>query len=122
MWEISRLMTFLTTVACNGCIIYSENSIRIFYKINNSYSSFLFIQLNAQLYYSRLKLTLKFILKCSCMFRLTNHHQGAYCSALLKLLLLLLLKYSVKIRRYEISSVVWLHIHPVCNRELSLKL
>jgi len=34
--------------------------------------SFLFIQLNAQLRYSRLKLTLK-----SSMFRLTNHHQGA---------------------------------------------
>jgi hypothetical protein len=41
------------------------------------------------------------------MFRLTNHHQGAYCCALLKLRLL---KYSVKIRRYEFSSVVWLHI------------
>ena len=28
---------------------------------------------------------LKFTLKCSCMFRLTNHRQGAYCRALLKL-------------------------------------
>jgi len=48
-------------------------------------SSFLFIQLNAQLGYSRLRLTLKFTLKYSYMFRLTNHHQGAYCRALLKL-------------------------------------
>jgi len=52
-------------------------------------SSFSFIQLNAPLDYSRLKLTLKFTLKftlkCSYMFRLTNHHQGAYCCALLKL-------------------------------------
>ena len=39
------------------------------------------------------------------MFRLTNHHQGAYCCALLKLWLL---KLSVKIRRYEFSAVVWL--------------
>ena len=39
------------------------------------------------------------------MFRLTNHHQGAYCRVLLKLWLL---KYSVKIRRCKISSVVWL--------------
>ena len=44
-------------------------------------SSFLFIQLNAPLGYSRLKLTLK----CTYMFRLTNRHQGAYCCALLKL-------------------------------------
>ena len=29
-----------------------------------------------------------FTLKCSYMFRLTNHHQGAYCRALLKLWLL----------------------------------
>jgi len=52
---------------------------RIFYQV------FLFIQLNAPLDYSRLKLTLKFTLKCSYMFRLTNHRQGAYCRALLKL-------------------------------------
>jgi len=32
-----------------------------------------------------LKLTLKFTLKCSYMFRLTNRYQGAYCRALLKL-------------------------------------
>jgi len=44
------------------------------------------------------------------MFRLTNHHQGAYCCALLKLCLL---KQSVKIRRYEFSAVVWLHNYPV---------
>ena len=44
-----------------------------------------FIQLNAQLGYSRLKLTLKFTLKCSYMFQLTNHHQGALFRALLKL-------------------------------------
>jgi len=44
-------------------------------------SSFLFIQQNAPLDYSRLKLTLK----CSYMFWLTNHHQGAYCCTLLKL-------------------------------------
>jgi len=46
---------------------------------------FFIIQLNAPLDYSRLKLTLKFTLKCSYMLRLTNHHQGAYCRALLKL-------------------------------------
>jgi len=34
---------------------------------------------------TRLKFTLKFTLKYSYMFRLTNHHQGAYCRALLKL-------------------------------------
>ena len=39
----------------------------------------------AQLGYSRLKFTLKFTLKCSYMFRLANHHQGAYCRALLTL-------------------------------------
>ena len=44
------------------------------------------------------------------MFQLTNHHQGAYCCALLKLSLL---KHSVKIRRYEFSAVVWLHSYPV---------
>ena len=44
------------------------------------------------------------------MFRLTNHHQGAYSCALLKLCLL---KYSVKIRRYEFSAVVWLYNYPV---------
>jgi len=43
----------------------------------------LFIQLNALLDYSRLKLTLEFTLKCCYMFRLTKHHQGAYCRALL---------------------------------------
>jgi hypothetical protein len=48
------------------------------------------IQLNAQLDYSRLKLTLKFTLKCSYMFWLTNDRQGAYCCALLKLWLLYL--------------------------------
>jgi hypothetical protein len=44
----------------------------------------LFIQPNAPLDYSRLKRTLEFTLKCSYMFRLTNHHQGAYCYTLLK--------------------------------------
>jgi hypothetical protein len=44
---------------------------------------FLFIQLNALLDYSRLKLTLEFTLKCCYMFQLTKHHQGAYCRALL---------------------------------------
>jgi len=44
------------------------------------------------------------------MFRLTNHHQGAYCCALLKLRLL---KQSVKIRRYDFSAVMWLHNYPV---------
>ena len=55
--------------------------------MNDPISSLLFIQLNAQLECSRkmLKLTLKFALKCSYMFRLHNHHQGAYCCALLKL-------------------------------------
>jgi len=50
-------------------------------------SRLLFTQLNAQLDCSRkmLKLTLKFTLKCSYMFRFNNHHQGAYCCALLKL-------------------------------------
>jgi uncharacterized protein YdhG (YjbR/CyaY superfamily) len=47
--------------------------------------SLIFIQLNAQLDYSKLKRTLKFTIKCSYMFRLTNHHQRAYCRALLKL-------------------------------------
>jgi hypothetical protein len=44
------------------------------------------------------------------MFRLTNHHQEAYCRALLKLCLL---KQSAKIRRYEFSAVMWLHNYPV---------
>jgi len=44
------------------------------------------------------------------MVRLTNHHQGAYCRALLKLCLL---KQSANIRRYEFSAVVWLHNYPV---------
>ena len=35
-----------------------------------------FIQLNAQLAYSRLKLALKFTLKCSYMFRLTFWHRS----------------------------------------------
>jgi len=50
-------------------------------------SRLLFIQLNAQLDYSRkmLNLTLKFTLKCSYMFRFNNHLQEAYCCALLKL-------------------------------------
>jgi len=50
-------------------------------------SSLLLIQLNAQPECSRkmLKLALKFKLKCSYMFRLHNHHQGAYCCALVKL-------------------------------------
>ena len=40
---------------------------------------------------TRLKFILKFFtLKCSYMFRLTNHHQGAYCRAFLKLCLLTL--------------------------------
>jgi hypothetical protein len=47
-------------------------------------SKFLFVQLDAQLNYSKLKLTFNFTLKCSYMFRVTNHHQGAYCRALLK--------------------------------------
>ena len=49
--------------------------------------SSLFIQLNAQLDCSRkmLKLTLKFTLKCSYMFRFNNHFQGVYSCALLKL-------------------------------------
>jgi hypothetical protein len=61
-----------------------------------------FIQLNAQLGYSRLKFTLK----CSYMFWLTNHHQGAYCRALLKLWILK----QLTIRHYEFSSFMWLHI------------
>jgi len=44
------------------------------------------------------------------MFRLTNHHQGAYCCALLKLRLL---KQSVKMRRYEFIAVMWLHNYSV---------
>ena len=46
--------------------------------------SLLVIQLNTQIEFSRkmLKLTLKFTLKFSYMFRLHNHHQGAYCCAL----------------------------------------
>jgi len=42
-----------------------------------------FVQLNAQLDCPRklLNLTFKFTLKCSYMFRLNNHHQGAYCCA-----------------------------------------
>jgi hypothetical protein len=55
------------------------------YRASKYYQVFLFVQLNAQLDHSRLKLTLKFTLKCSYMFRLTNHHQGAYCCALLTL-------------------------------------
>jgi len=49
--------------------------------------TFLFIRLNAQLdcWRKMLKLTLKFTLKCSYMFWFNNHHQGAYCCALLKL-------------------------------------
>jgi hypothetical protein len=39
---------------------------------------FLFTQLNAPLDYFRLELTLEFTLKCSHMFRLTNHHQGLW--------------------------------------------
>ena len=35
-----------------------------------------------------LKFTLKFTLKCSYVFRFNNHHQAAYCCALLKLQLL----------------------------------
>ena len=73
-------------------------------------SSLLFIQRNAPPDYSRLNLTLKFTLKFSYMFQLTNHHQGAYCCALLKLWLL---KQSVKICRYEFSAVSWLHIYSV---------
>jgi len=44
-------------------------------------SCLLFIQLNAQLDCSNgmLKLALKFTLKCSYMFWLHDHHQGAYC-------------------------------------------
>ena len=60
---------------------------------------------------TRLKFTLKyFTLKCSYVFRFTNHHQGAYYCALLKLCLL---KQSVKIRRYECSAVMWLHNYSV---------
>ena len=44
------------------------------------------------------------------MFRLTNHHQGAYSCVLLRLCLL---KWTVKIRRYEFSVVVWLRNYPV---------
>jgi len=44
------------------------------------------------------------------MFLLTNHDQGAYCCALLKLCLL---KQSLKIRHYELSAVVWLYNYPV---------
>jgi len=44
------------------------------------------------------------------MFRLTNHHRGAYCLALLKLCLL---QESVKICCYEFDAVVWLHNYPV---------
>jgi len=54
------------------------------YRASWYYQIFYSIQLNAQLGYS----TLKFTLKYSYMFRLTNHHQGAYCRALLKLWLL----------------------------------
>ena len=53
---------------------------------------------------TRLKLTLEFALKFSYMFRLTNHHQGAYCCVLLKLCLL---KQSVKIRHYKINFVLY---------------
>jgi len=82
----------------NPCQIYLSESLRLeppyyYYYYLVSYSSsiclsrLLFIQLNVQLDCSKkmLKLTLKFTLKCSYMFRFNNHHQGAYCCALLKL-------------------------------------
>ena len=43
------------------------------------------------------------------MFRLYNHHQGAYCMSIVKVII----KQSVKICRYGINSAVWLHIYPV---------
>ena len=62
-----------------------NKSLSKWFKASRLFQVSYFIQLNAQLSYSRLKLILKFTLKYSYMFQLTNHHQGACCCVLLKL-------------------------------------
>ena len=73
-------------------------------------SSPIFFQLNTQLGFSKevLKITIKYILKSLLHVSVINHHQGACCMCFAKVIIV---KQSVKIRRYGINSAAWLHIY-----------
>ena len=49
------------------------------------------------------------------MFRLYNHHQGAYSLCFAKVIIV---KQSAKIRRYGISSAVWPHSGDTATRNM----
>jgi hypothetical protein len=104
-YSIRQFSLHFPFLASPCAITFQLDSKKFFFRYSNRHANYIasfftcfegniihqvsyFTQLNAQLGFSILKLTLKFTLKCSYMFRLTNHHQGAYWCVLLKLWLL----------------------------------
>ena len=84
-YRITSLKHKFKTDVSQAIKTFKYSSLRTLLKIKCT--SLFIYPTDAQLYCSKRmsKLSLKFTLKCSYMFRFNNHHQGATIHALLKL-------------------------------------